>query len=218
MKKNNTMRVAAGLAVAALLSTCLVSGTYAKYTTNGSSNDTAQVAKWGVTVAEDGGSAFSGKYAKDDQTSKITGDSVVAQGNYDVVAPGTTGTFKAATVSGKPEVAVHVDNTAEITLTGWDIDTGFYCPLTFKVNGTDVDLKGCTTAAQIQDAVKAAVANTSKDYEAGTDLSADNSAKIEWAWAFNTSDENDVKDTKLGDLTTAPTVSIKVTTTVTQID
>lgn len=216
MKKNNTMRIAAGLAVAALLSTCLVSGTYAKYTTSDSSTDTAQVAKWGVKVAADGGHAFSDKYAKDDQASTITGDSVVAQGSYDVVAPGTTGTFKAATVSGKPEVAVRVDNTAEVTLTGWTIDTNtFYCPLTFKVNGTAVNTSTCTTAKQVEDAVKAAVAGTSKDYEAGTDLSADNSAKIEWAWAF---DGDNTSDTKLGDLTTAPTINISVTTTVTQID
>lgn len=228
MKKNNTMRIAAGLAVAALLSTCLVSGTYAKYTTSGSSTDIAQVAKWGVKVAADGGSAFSDKYAKDDQTSTITGDSVVAQGHYDVVAPGTTGTFKAATVSGKPEVAVRVDNEAKITLNGWNIPTdhpaGFYCPLTFKVNGTAVDLSKCDSVEAVQNAVQKAVAATSKNYAAGTVLSSDNSVNIDWAWAFESDGDeaakkaNDEKDTALGDLAAAPTISIAVTTTVTQID
>ena len=55
MKKNNTMRVAAGLAVAALLSTCLVSGTFAKYTTSGESSDTARVAKFGIELTSKSG-------------------------------------------------------------------------------------------------------------------------------------------------------------------
>lgn len=228
MKKNNTMRIAAGLAVAALLSTCLVSGTYAKYTTSGSSTDTARVAKWGVKVEADGGGAFSGKYAKDDVNfTKGDGNTVVAQGSYNVVAPGTKGEFKAATVSGKPEVAVHVANSAEVSLNGWTIDTetssigqvtdsgDFYCPLTFNVNGQKVDVSSCKSATDAEDAIEKAVAATSDDYVAGTDLSADKSAKIEWAWAF---DGNDSSDTKLGNLTTAPTINISVTTTVTQID
>lgn len=220
MKKNNTMRIAAGLAVAALLSTCLVSGTYAKYTAKGEGGDSAQVAKWGVKVANDGGHAFSGKYAKDDVTfTKGDDNTVVAQGSYNVVAPGTKGKFKAATVSGKPEVAVRVDNKAEITLNGWNIATGhpngFYCPLTFKVNGTAVDLSKCNSADAVQNAIQTAVAATSKNYAAGTELSNANSANIEWAWAF---DGDDASDTKLGDLTTAPTINITVTTTVTQID
>ena len=229
MKKNNTMRVAAGLAVAALLSTCLVSGTYAKYTTGNTSKDTAQVAKWGVVVADDGGDAFSGKYAKDNVTFTTVGDNtVVAQGSYNVVAPGTKGVFKAASVSGKPEVAVHVTNSAEINLNGWMGDTdhpnGFYCPLTFKVNGTAVNLSKCNSADDVQDAIQKAVADTSNDYAAGTELSNANSAKIEWAWAFESNGdeaakkEADKKDTALGDLATAPTISIAVTTTVTQID
>lgn len=228
MKKNNTMRVAAGLAVAALLSTCLVSGTYAKYTTSKGSSDNARVAKWGVEIAANGGSAFSGKYAKDDVTFTKGDNAVVAQGSYNVVAPGTKGEFKAATVSGKPEVAVRVDNEAKITLNGWIGDAGhpngFYCPLTFKVNGKAVDLSNCDSADAVQNAIQTAVHATSGDYAAGTELSNANSANIEWAWAFeNGNDEaakkaTDEKDTALGDLAAAPTISIAVTTTVTQID
>lgn len=223
MKKNNAMRVAAGLAIAALLSTCLVSGTYAKYTTGDTSNDTAQVAKWGVKVQSNGGGTFAHEYAKDNNAFTVADNTVVAQGKYDLVAPGTSGTFEAATVSGKPEVAVRVDNEAEITLNGWMGDTdhpnGFYCPLTFKVNDTPVDLSQCHSADDVQNAIQAAVTATSKDYAAGTELSNANSAKIEWAWAFESGDdEADKKDTALGDLAAAPTISIAVTTTVTQID
>lgn len=220
MKKNNTMRVAAGLAVAALLSTCLVSGTYAKYTAGNTSHDTAQVAKWGVKVQSDGGGAFAREYAKDNTAFTVADNTVVAQGEYDLVAPGTSGTFKAATVSGKPEVAVRVDNEAKITLNGWngatDHPSGFYCPLTFKVNGKPVDLSKCDSAEAVQNAIQAAVTATSKDYAAGTELSNANSANIEWAWAFESG--NDKNDTALGDLAAAPTIDISVTTTVTQID
>ena len=228
MKKNNTMRIAAGLAVAALLSTCLVSGTYAKYTKGNTSHDTAQVAKWGVKVQSDGGGAFAREYAKDNTAFTVADNTVVAQGEYDLVAPGTSGTFKAATVSGKPEVAVRVDNEAKITLNGWngatDHPSGFYCPLTFKVNGKAVDLSKCDSAEAVQNAIQAAVAATSKDYAAGTELSNANSANIEWAWAFESGNDEvakkatDEKDTALGDLTAAPTISIAVTTTVTQIN
>ena len=44
------MRVASALLVAVLLSTCAISGTFAKYVTEGSGSDTARVAKFGVTV------------------------------------------------------------------------------------------------------------------------------------------------------------------------
>ena len=51
MKKNKIMRIASVLLVAVLMSTCAISGTFAKYVTEGSSDDTARVAKWGVTIS-----------------------------------------------------------------------------------------------------------------------------------------------------------------------
>ena len=50
MKKNRMMRIAAFLLVAALLSICVVSGTYAKYTSTISGSDSARVAKWDIKV------------------------------------------------------------------------------------------------------------------------------------------------------------------------
>ena len=43
MKKNVMMRVASALLVAVLLSTCTISGTFAKYVTTSSGNDNAEV-------------------------------------------------------------------------------------------------------------------------------------------------------------------------------
>ena len=54
MKKNKSMRAAGGLMIATLLSTSIVSGTYAKYVTSDSAKDSARVAKFGVEVKADG--------------------------------------------------------------------------------------------------------------------------------------------------------------------
>ena len=50
MKKNKMMRLASFLLVATLLTTSMISGTFAKYVTEGSASDSARVAKWGVEV------------------------------------------------------------------------------------------------------------------------------------------------------------------------
>lgn len=50
MKKNKTLRAAGILFLATMLTTCMTAGTFAKYTTSDSANDSARVAKFGVTV------------------------------------------------------------------------------------------------------------------------------------------------------------------------
>jgi hypothetical protein len=54
MKRNKWMRIASVLLVAALISTCAISGTFAKYVTEDSAYDSARVAKFGVTVLASG--------------------------------------------------------------------------------------------------------------------------------------------------------------------
>lgn len=109
MKKCKTMRLASAMLVLTLLSTCMISGTFAKYVTSDSASDSARVAKWGVEVVASG-SLFGQHYAaKADGNSIITADTgtvaVTSGDTDDVVAPGTkneTGmTFK---VTGTPEV------------------------------------------------------------------------------------------------------------------
>ena len=50
MKKNKMMRVASALLVAVLLTTCAISGTFAKYVSQATGSDTARVAKWGFQL------------------------------------------------------------------------------------------------------------------------------------------------------------------------
>ena len=44
MKKNKMMRIASVLLVAVILTTCAISGTFAKYVTSGNGSDNARVA------------------------------------------------------------------------------------------------------------------------------------------------------------------------------
>ena len=109
MKKNKMMRIASVLLVAVLLSTCAISGTFAKYVTTDSGSDTARVAKWGVTVVA-GGNLFGKNYeAKTNeggnQISASVANSADTSESDKIVAPGTK-SDKGMTISvkGTPEV------------------------------------------------------------------------------------------------------------------
>lgn len=215
MRKNKMMRLASALLIAVLLTTCAISGTFAKYTTTGTGTDSATVAKWGVVITANG-SSFAKQYATDDAGVVGTiANSVV--GTNKVIAPGTQGTMVAATITGTPEVAVKVTYEATVELgDNWKDSTGsYYCPLEITV-GSDT-LKGSSydSADAFETAVKAKIDALTSNYAAGTDLSTHTTSAISWKWAFEGND--DVKDTYLGDQGNA-TISITVKVTVTQID
>ena len=101
MMKNKMMRLASVLLVAVLLSTCAISGTFAKYVTTASGTDNARVAKWGIVMDNTGSAMFQDTYYVGEGTSNpvVNGEGVNTK---DVVAPGTSGssTYK---ISGTPE-------------------------------------------------------------------------------------------------------------------
>ena len=110
MKKNRFIKLASGLLVLCLLTTCVIGATLAKYTTAGSGADTARVAKWGVTVSASG-SLFGKAYASNSagaNANEIVASSTntTVSSDSNVVAPGTKNTTGLNfTVSGTPEVA-----------------------------------------------------------------------------------------------------------------
>lgn len=230
-KKINFLRAGAFTMVLALGTTCFMSGTLAKYVTSGQGSDSARVAKFGVTITANG-STFAEAYDTDDGTF-TEANSVISSAAEDntvldnVIAPGTAGDMASMTLTGTPEVAVRVSyDVTEFELTNWTTDgTDQYCPIIINVNGTEYN---CLDAADIDSfevAVKNAINAYSKDYPAGTDLSAEEvkgeSLAISWEWPFSTSEANDVKDTALGDRAAddnAATINLTVKTTVTQID
>ena len=225
MKKNRMMRAASALMVAVLMTTCTISGTFAKYVTSAEGTDTARVAKWGVTITANG-ETFAKTYAKDDDTFTLEANTVVSSDDDKVVAPGTDGTMAAVALSGTPEVAVRITYTGAFDINDeWEVAGDFYCPLVINVNGTAFDGRAYTSAADFELSVNNAIAAYSKDYPAGTDLSAAtvgaDALKVTWEWPFSTSPKNDKQDTTLGNHAVAgdaATVTLTVTTTATQID
>lgn len=223
MRKNKMMRLASGLLVATLLTTSMISGTFAKYVTSADGTDTARVAKFGVTITANG-ETFANAY---DATAAEDAKTVVGTANAKVVAPGTSGEMAKMTLTGTPEVKVKVSYAGEFALNEkWSVGNTFYCPLVITVKTTE----GTTTinggnyqsANEFAKAVNDAIAAYSAEYAANTDLSKQgtDSLTVSWSWPF---DSDDTKDTALGkaaadNAADAGTVTLKVTTTVTQID
>ena len=220
MKKNIMLRLSAVLLVAVLLTTCVISGTWAKYTTADTANDSARVAKWGVTVDVES-SAFLTEYAANEDHGAITNTVVATE---KVLAPGTAGTLATVEIYGTPEVAVEVAVDLNITLSNWAVDVTnddtdnpvFYCPLVFAVGSNKVDGATCISEDDLKTKIEALVDAAATKYAVGENF--DKDITLTWEWAFSTSDENDVKDTALGDLAVAPTISATIEASVTQID
>lgn len=220
MKKNKMMRLASCLLVAVMLTTSVISGTFAKYVTTHSADDTARVAKWGVTVAVTGEEAFSKTY-KDAHEENESLQTVVSSNKDKVLAPGTNGTLATVAITGTPEVDVEIEVVADVVLTGWQVNGNVYCPLVFNVGGTELKIDTTNTdadklATAVENAIVKALEQKTVQANAGV---ADN-LTVTWNWPFEV-EGNNALDTTLGDLAAnnqAPTISCAVTVTVTQIN
>lgn len=241
MKKNVMMRVASIMLVLVLMSSSVISGTFAKYVTEGSATDTARVAKFGVQVSANFDSLFTQGYeeAKLTSTDDYNKASVWADTVVGVVAPGTTGELADFVITGQPEVDVLVSYEATVELTGqwYDETADFYCPLNIVINhadlGTPIVLSGLdyADADAFEQAIFDNVKTLTKKYEAGQNLNdAKDDLEITWTWAFEgdpaaglVNKQTDVSDTFLGNWilnypTEAPFISVTVECTVTQVD
>lgn len=223
MKKNKFLKLASGLLVLCLLTTCVISTTFAKYTTSGDANDTARVAKWGVQitqVVESSGKAFAAEYDK--QASGYAGitKSVDSADDADVVAPGTSGILVQFQVTGTPEVAVDLDfvvTTADGTgNTATDVYLGAgdykdwttalttdtftateYHPIKFtiKKDGSAVTGYEGVTLAKVEEYIE----GLSKEVAPNTDL-ATGAYVVEWTWDYDVDAAADKADTLLGNI------------------
>ena len=220
MKKNKMMRIASVLLVAVLMSTCAISGTFAKYVTSANSADSARVAKFGVTITANG-NIFAADY-----NGTVTADG----GTPDLVAPGTSGNLVSMSLSGTPEVSVKVTYTGTVQLTGWTNSNGdFYCPVKVTVEGTKLCGLDYASSTDFITAIQDNIASYSQTYAPNTDLSTKgaDSLAISWEWAYEDATDyingtqNDTDDTFLGDEAAAgnaSTILISLVTTVTQVD
>ena len=143
------MKLASGLLVLCLMTTCVIGATLAKYTTGNSASDTARVAKWGVTVSTSG-TLFGKNYGANDALEAADQNSIVATSTNvasadanKVVAPGTKNdTGLQIKLAGTPEVAYKV----AVTTTGENnkdiyLKTGSY--------GVMVEVVGANAATDV---------------------------------------------------------------------
>lgn len=214
MKKNKMMRMASALLVATLLSTSVIAGTFAKYTSTASGSSTATVAKWsfkamGSEIAVDGSAPDLGFNLFD--TIKDTGS---ADNETDVaskkIAPGTEGSF-----------AIKVENTSEVTAQ--------YTIALKETNTSDVPLQYSLDGKTWVDSIETLTMDdlTNQKLSVGA---AEKTHTVYWRWVYEGektangahSGQTDATDTKLGNVAqntaTVPTVTIEATVTATQVD
>ena len=191
MKKNKMMRIASVLLVAVLLSTCAISGTFAKYTSTARGSDSATVAKWDVTVSDIELDTTANKTFAfnlfdtivDTDTIDVDADDQVKAG---MIAPGTKGEFSFV-------ITNNSDVDAQFTLAF--TKTGPAVPFTFKVTCTGQTEKAALEGYNDVDLAK----------NGGTVT-----ITVAWEWPF------DGDDTALG--LASGDVTVQADVTVTQVD
>lgn len=204
MKKNRMMRIAAVLLVAVLLTTSVISGTFAKYTTAVTASDEARVAAWGfgesTTLEFD---LFSTNYD----------DTAVSSGTDNIIAPGTeqseTIRFEYADTTGKG--APEVDYTVKLEVVANETNIGDAIKgntsITWVFNGTEYGT---------WDTMIAAINAYTEDVEANALPALETTGvTIGWKWAY---EGNDTGDTAMGNATALETVKLTVKMTATQDD
>ena len=198
MKKNRMLRVAAVLLVAVMLTTSVISGTFAKYTSVASASDSARVAKWG----------WGDTSIELDLFDKVYDDTVQSANDDNVIAPGTSKTAELTWVA-DADFAPEVDYTLSFGVEGTiPADIEAELDWTLAIDGTTTTY---TTFADLKNALEAKVYNGEAATAAPTV-----DVEIGWSWVFNGGD--DVADTKLGDAATLAELEITVTMTATQVN
>lgn len=228
MKKNKMMRLASALLILVLLTTSIIGGTFAKYATTDSSQDTARVAKWGVVI-EVSSDLFKSEYTGDTTGYEAKATVKTSDADTKLVAPGTTGKGLEITntATSEPEVSyemrIKLDNTPKMpslkyTPTGGTQAT--YEPVKFNVyNDTDkLNNAAPLTFEQLKDLFDGTKGiykydvNTG-EYTVDTDLDGDLTdetgttairpdIKVEWVWTYEDATDKalyDELDTILGD-------------------
>ena len=218
MKKNRMMRLASILLVCVLLTTSVISGTFAKYVTKVESEDKARVAKWGFNTAS---ISIENLFDLVDPKNVVGADD---DGTL-VIAPGTSGKaafkFENALPAG-PEVAY----TFTVDTTGSSCADDIQKNVNIKwalAKTTEVESAKYDTWEKLIADINAL--DGDKDYGVGEipDM-VDTEYTILWKWNYENSDDgndNDkYNDSDLGNtaVTTPLIATLKITITATQKD
>ena len=196
MKKNVMMRVASALLVAVLLTTCAISGTFAKYVSTSTGTDSARVALWKVEL-EDAAIADTFTFdlfntVKDSNVTDNETDVKAGEGET-IIAPGTSGSFEinlenASEVNAEYDIAYTVTNEDDIPVE-FKIGEGEWTSDLATLDATDVEFNMGATA----------------------------SVTVQWRWAYYVNETADAADTELG-LDGSATITVDADVTVTQVD
>ena len=246
MKKNVMRRVASIMLVLVLMTSSVISGTFAKYVTDVTTDDSARVARWGVEFVTNS-DLFATQYDYKDTPNGVAGTySVESKAGGNVVAPGTEGKGYNFTTVGDPEVSYKV--TFDVADGAETIYLDDYYPVEFEltIGGTDYSIASGAAADLVN-----AIENCCYMYDVDEEkyyISVDKGSNwteytgsgipvldLTWSWAFEQG--KDVEDTTLGyiaagkDVAAAKTlteyagtgaynleIAFEVTATATQID
>lgn len=246
MKKHNMMRVASALAVVTLLSTSVISGTLAKYTSEKESNtDTTTVAKWEIKAGTNGNlKSISSTTETESFTFNLfdtVKDTATGGGNETdisandgtIIAPGTWG-YVDLVIENDSEVSakysIKLEKTSEDTV-----------PLQYAMKKLDELAAAEDTAPTItsdpKDPTKVGWTSTAADVKIAEDdnrilnyKSSDTATatgnkvtyRVYWKWDYGTNaTASENTDTSLGVTAatgTAATPTVKATVTATQVD
>lgn len=221
MKKNKMMRTASVLLVAALMTTSMISGTFAKYTTSVEAGDTAVVAKWSVGATLNNASFGS---ATDSKTVDIFSQSAVydtKDANYK--SDGTVDKNVIEATDGTAIIAPGTWGKFTYTLSN-DSDVNATYAVTYTVDEKNVPLEWSTNGSTWTDNLSN-IADTAINMPTikGTATTIDQT--VYWRWAFegkdssvNTTAQTDTADTTLGTAETLANPSVKIAVTFTQVD
>lgn len=214
MKKNRMMRLASLLLICVLLTTSVISGTFAKYISNVEVEDEARVAYWGFgkapAITFD---LFDGEYTS------ANGTTVDSEDGDNVVAPGTgkTATFAFPYTNGNgitaPEVAYSFVVDAEITgeYEALDDNENFFWTLDGEEYATVALL-----LAEIEELDGDTTYNPGElpeGFEVGDEHT------IGWVWHFGEDIKaEDEADTAMGNADPLANVAITISITAEQID
>ena len=191
MRKNRLFILGIFTVMVALVSLSLVSGTWAKYTSTVSGEDSARVAKWAFTTVD---------LAAEEVEFNLfnsTGDyNNVAANDGSLIAPGTSGSF---TFSVKNESEVNAVYTVAYTSNEAGV------PLVFSTDGTN----WVGTLEELN------VTNEAFNMGATANIT------VHWKWAFEGGEAagwQDSNDTSLGTAATLAEPTVSISLTFTQVD
>ena len=222
--KNKFMRIAAVMLMLCLVTTCAISGTFAKYTTKATGDDSARVAYWGwkdANASVELGGLFVNAYDNDVQSA------------VDVIAPGTAGSANFQFIYAPKTEGDEVES-PEVAYAFTVSTAGSGCADAIKKNpnikwtldGTTFETTtadGVTTYAfdKLLAAIEALAGTTDNPAEDGVasyapsadalpDISEEEHT-IEWEWVFYTNADQDVVDTEMGNTNADLDVTIVIT-------